>query len=86
MVEQHEDARARLLNVLRVCYAQGHTELVFGAWGLLEHVGLQEIARIGELFKDALAGSGDCAGAFAKVTFAVRLDDRRLQELRASLQ
>ena len=69
--EQTEDDRTRLLNVLHKCRAQGHTELVFGAWGLLEHTSPEEMVRISELLHDAVLGSNDVAKSFTKITFAL---------------
>ena len=84
--ETREDGRSRLLNVLRKCRARGHTELVFGAWGSLDNTPLEEISRISELLHDAVLGSSDVAKSFTKVTFAVRLNDDRLQAMREKMQ
>ena len=84
--EPREDGRSRLLNVLRKCRARGHTELVFGAWGSLDNTPLEEISRISELLHDAVLGSSDVAKSFTKVTFAVRLNDDRLQAMREKMQ
>jgi hypothetical protein len=86
VAELREDSKARLLNVLRNCRARGHTELVFGAWGSLNHASLEEPSRISELLHDALLGSSDVAKNFTKVTFAVQLDEDRLKAMREKMQ
>ena len=80
VAEQPEDGKTRLLHVLHKCRARGHTELVFGAWGLLDHTPLEEIYRISELLHDAVLGSSDVAKSFNKVIFAVGHLDKRLQQ------
>jgi hypothetical protein len=84
--EPREDGRIRLLNVLRKCRARGHTELVFGAWGLLDNTPLEEISRISELLHDAVLGNSDVAKSFTKVTIAVQVNNDRLQAMREIMQ
>ena len=86
MAELHEDSKARLLNVLRKCRACGHTELVFGARGSLNHASLKGILRISELLHDALLDGSDVATSFTKVTFAVQLHEDRLKAMREKMQ
>ena len=86
---EQTDDRTRLLNVLRKCQAQGHTELVFGAWGLLEPTSPEEMVRISELLHDAVLGSNDVAKSFTKVIFALGplgLDARFSDVLREKMQ
>ena len=84
-----DDIKIRLLNVLRKVRSEGHTELVFGAWGSLDHAAKHGINMISNLFRDMLMGadgSGDVAGSFTKLTFAVNLDAEMLKVLRDRLQ
>ena len=68
--ELHEDLKARLFSVLRKCRSQGHTELVFGAWGLLGHATEDEVSSISALLHRTLLGSSDVARSFTKVIIA----------------
>jgi hypothetical protein len=74
-----EDDKTRLLNVLHKCRAQGHTELVFGAWGLLEHTSPEEMVRISELLRDAVLGS--VVKGFTNITFALSRSDARFSKV-----
>ena len=82
VAELREDSKVRLLNVLQKCGAQGHTELVFGAWGLLDHVTLEEISRTSALLQECFHESS----SLTKVTFAVRPDEEKLHALSEILQ
>lgn len=79
--EQTEDDRTRLLNVLRKCRARGRTELVFGAWGLLEHTSPEEMVRISEFLHHAVLGSNDVAKSFTKIIFALGPLDARFSDV-----
>ena len=76
-----DDSKARLFNVLRKCRARGHTELIFGGWGSLDHASLEEISKISKLLHDARLDSSDVAKSFTKVTFAVQLHDDKLKAM-----
>ena len=86
VAELREDSKARLLNVLRKCRARGHSELVFGAWGSLNHASPEEISKISELLHDALLDSSDVAKSFTKVTFAVQLHEDKLKAMHENEQ
>ena len=86
VAELHEESMIRLLNVLRKCRACGHTELVLGVCGSLNHASLEEISKISELLHDALLDSSDVAKSFAKVSFTVQLHEDKLKALRENMQ
>ena len=63
------DMKAKVLNLLRICYKEGHVDLMLGAWGCGDRdAPVKEVATI---FHDALLEEREVVGAFLRVTFAI---------------
>jgi len=62
----HEEMRAKVANLLRICHWQGHKELLISS--AFHGLPAREVAAI---FREVLLESGDVARAFKRVTFAL---------------
>jgi len=62
----HEEMRAKVANLLRICQSYGHQELLISA--TFHGLPAREVAAI---FREVLLESGDVARAFKRVTFAL---------------
>jgi uncharacterized protein (TIGR02452 family) len=63
------EMREKVLNVLRICHAHDHQELILGAWGCGGNEGPAE--EVAEAFHRALLGDSDVSHTFKRVTFAI---------------
>merc|ERR1711884_427327 len=64
--EYYEEMHNKVLNVLRICHAQDHDDLILGAWGCCDYYGASARVMAG-IFRKALLDTGsEASGVFRR--------------------